>query len=551
MITPEFSTQKINTKTVVKTTKPKLADLNYTSNITLLKDFSDYLDQIIDIENQINVSLAYYNSLQSGDPVTDISEFFIDLNDNKFVSLDNEYIEFWSKRYDSLIQPIKDKVKEKISNKKNYLENISDSIGTLVNTENKLDDSVTPIYDLYCSIYGAPNYIPVQLRNKISPTTSNLTKDLSQKTTALMRTNLRNVYFVSSDTPPYVDATTSHGLNLVPDYKYYISYTQVFSNVFLRLIDLYSATFTYIQYFNNIANGIACNLRDIKKSNLQKIDNAYFAMDVEGTDVNMDFFQNKIKDVRAKQTIKKVLSNMLTSAQEQSTQSANRVPSVQNLAIPAAFDQIPEISSKLSDGLSNLNVDITKYITSFTDQLGINKFIPGYQFSNIIPAEPITNSIFSAIQMPNIPNFLPSQDNALLSQLTNIASQGNNIPGLVTETAQFLLPNTIGTSLNDAIGLINGGLPSFNDPMSIFNTAQQIKGVICNFVPPNFNISDFPNFNFNVSFDDIANKLLSVLPKFDFSGLGNIDQTLEKTAKDFGDRIVQSFNNFIDGVAKC
>lgn len=548
MTTPEFSAQNLVKKTVIKSSKPKLADINYTSSLPLLTDFSDYIDKITGIEKQIDISLDYYNSLQAGDPVTELSNFFIDLNSSKFAQLDNEFIEFWSKRYDSLIQPIKDIVNTQIKDKKNYLVNTSDSIGTLVNTENKLDDAVTPTYDLYCSIYGAPNYIPVQLRNKISTITQDITKELSTKTTSLMRVNLRNIYFVNPTTSPYVDSTSPHGLNLVSDYKFFITYTDVFKTVFLNLVNLYDNLFTYIQYYNNIANGLACNLRNTSSSNKQIINNFYFSMDVENSSQRMDLLQNKITNALSKKTIKKSLSNQITAdvnAATQSTGGLNQIPAIQNQSLPLPYDQIPEISNKISSGITDLNNSLTNFVQPYTSQLNIDNFVPSYLFTNFqIPTTDIANTIMSTIPLPAIPNFLPSQNNSLISTLTNAADFVGIIPGQASA-----LVDAFPSAANSIASILNGGIPT--DPMSMYNAAKEIKSVICNFLPPNFDL-DFTStsFAFNINFEDIVNKLLSRLPKFDLTTT-DFSSALEGIATKLADQITSTFNNVLDNISKC
>lgn len=538
----EFSPQKTNSKkTTLVTSKPLLADINYTSNLELLKNFSNYVDEIKDIENQINLSLAYYNSIVTGDPVTELSEFFIDLEENKLETLDNEFIEFWSNKFNNAIEPVKQKVFEKLGKKKNFYNNISDSVGILINTENKLDDSTTPTFDIYCNIYGAPNYIPVQLRSKISDITKNVCDDLSIKATSRFRTNLRNIYYVSPNTSPYVDSTVSHGLNLVADYKFIIDYTNILKRLFENLLNYYNRIFTFVEYYSNIKNDIARNYRDTTKSNAQKIDKFYFDIDVEHVNQNVDFLLNKIQTVLSDKTIKNTLANPVTRNSyrySNSTNSLNINPRVSDNTLPVPYDIDNKVFDKLTGAIPSFNLDLTSYLNTnvLTDKLNINNYIPSYNFQNTPLNGLGFNTIIPTLQLPNIPNFLPSVDPTLLSDITSIASIDKYLPSF-----------GLG-SLGELAGLastFNGGI--INDPMSVFSSIEQIKNIACNFQMPTFTQ---PNFDFPASFFGSFEKLLNVLPKIDITNF-DFSKTLDRLANNFVDNITKSFDDLYNKLFNC
>jgi len=528
-------------KTNIKTVNTKLADVNYSSNLELLKKFSNYIDQIKNIEDQVKISLAYYNSIQTGDPIKDISEFFIDLNNNKFKDIDNEFIEFWSKRYDIQIEPIKKLVEEKINSKNNFLNFKSDSIGLLCNTDNKIDDSVTPVFDLYCDIYGTPNYIPIQLKNKISKITEELTKDLSKKNNSLFRVNLRNIYFSSPTTSPYVDSSTAHGLNLITDYNFYLSYSKVFRNILIQLLNLYSNVFSYIQYFSNIANFPGVNLRNYD-TNIQKISNFYFNIDNEGIKQNVDFLLNKIKSVTSSKTIKNSLSNLITENKNPSVnslQSANQVSSVQNLSMPVPFDKTNDFAAEYSKKLDSFNINPEKYFNEFLSPLNTQQFTPSFNFPSVLnfggAASSLTNSITNAFPIPSIPNFSVSSGTDIISQLMGESTFGNSIP---------FLNSTIGAFGN--LNVFNGGF--ITDPMNVYNSVMDIKQTICNFVPPVF---DIPNFSFNTNFFDSLFKTSNVLPKFGAGGFSDFTKSLQSIADNFTKNITDTFTKVVDDLTTC
>jgi len=558
---PEFTAKKTsNKKTTLKTVQPQLADINYASNLDIIKEFSTYVENIKNIEDQINISLAYYNNIQDCDPVTKLTEFYLDLNDNKFEQIDNEFIEFWSKRFYSSIEPIKQKVLEKIGKKKNFYTSVSDSIGLLVNTENKLDDSTTPTYDIYCNIYGAPNYIPVQLRNKISEITANISNELSSKTTSRIRTNLRNIYYVSPNTPPYVDSTVSHGLNLVSDYKFFIDYTNILARLFVSLMDYYNKLFTFIEYYSNIKNDIACNLRDLDKSNAQKVDNFYFDINVENVTQNVDFLLNKLQLVLSDKTIKNTLSNPKTRntyAYNRSTNQLNLNPSVSKTSIPSPTSlELPKF---------DFNIDFTNYLNQpnqllnstigqanqylnlpnqfFNTAIGdVNQFLnfPTQFAGNVFQNTPLQslnlNTIIPELSLPSVPNFLPSLDPSLLNQFTGFATSNQFLPGF-----------GLG-SFGELAGLaasFNGGLPS--DPMAIFNSIEQLKTTLCNFQLPTFTA---PNFDFPANFFDSFFKILNIFPKFGIDSF-DLSKVLENAADNFVDNITKTFEDLYKNLFTC
>jgi len=575
-MTPEFSySTNINTanelaatqtvlapnqeKLPIKSILPKLADINFSSKLDLLKQDSNYVELMSNIENQINIAVLYYNILQSGDPITNFVEFYSGLNNKLFDYLDGDFIEFWSKRYDSAIEPIKTLVEEKITTKKNYYKNISDSIGILINSDNKIDDSTAPIYDTTCDIYGAPNYIPVQLKNKISPITKQVITDLSTKTSSRMRVNLQNIYFVSPDNNPYQDSTCAHGKNLVTDYHYYTNYTSALKTFYLSLVGYYSKFFEYVRYYNNIGNFTGCNLRD-NTTNVQEMGNSVFQLKVESGKPYVDLLLNEIFPARKSKTIKESISAPLTQNNTYTgtaTTQTNLIPSITNTTFPLPVSMLPAAQKILTDGLSNLNINPADYLKS----ININQYIPDYLFgnlTNIIPSGFPNITIPNFMEFAQIPNFITSINPTQISSLTNLASLNNIIPGGVFGSSLTNFAGSLGqitgtasqlaNSLGGVANLFNGGIPT--DPMSIFNSLQSIKGVICNFNIPDLNGMMNFDFNFDINFDEIERKLLNLLPKLDIS-LSNFGEIFDKLSTGILDKIENTFTDLYKNLTCC
>lgn len=303
---------------VIKTILPKLADINFTTNIEILKKISNYLTVIEDIEKEVEISLNYYSALQKCDSTTALSEFYKDLENNKLKTLDNDFVDFWTKRYQLTVEPLKTIIATSLNiTLDSFFSDFSDSIGLLVNSNCLLDDNVIPFIDYTCNLYKAPNTIPVQLRNKISRSTAYISTQLSTNNTVLMRNNLKNINIVSVDVNPYTNPTTipAHGTNLITDINTYQIIKNNLSSFYERLKNSYKKTFSYIEYLSNIRDLDGYNPRDLSVSNgtnQQLINNLYFSFNVEKFSQNLDLLQNKIKNLLSYKTNKNTLSNNTT-----------------------------------------------------------------------------------------------------------------------------------------------------------------------------------------------------------------------------------------------
>lgn len=316
-------------KTASKTLYPQLVDINYTSNLELLKNFSNFTDVIKGFEKQIALSFEYYTALVSNDPVTNIANFYKKLDSNEFNMLENDFVDFWVKKYKTSIQPIKDLVSSSQSNTSFY-NNISDCIGGLLNSSNKLDDSVIPMLDKNYEIYKSPNVIPVSIQNKISNNTKSLISDMSLKTSKLLRGNLYKLFFVTDDKNPYVDSLSPHSSLLVTDLYYYTEFNNMLYNLVFNLANIYNNIYTYVQFYSNIGNKLAYNPRD-PKYNLQKVTDLTFSLNVEDFEIFVDLLQRKYKKVLSDKTIKSTLTNEKTDNQNNTSQSTTSVNQASNL----------------------------------------------------------------------------------------------------------------------------------------------------------------------------------------------------------------------------
>jgi hypothetical protein len=300
---------KNNTKTI----NPKLADINFASNVDLLKKYSNYLDLITGIENEIKISLDYYVAITKSDQVNSLADFFKNLDENQLPILKNDFVDFWVKRFESISGSLKDAIKNLLNiNDNSFFTDLSDSVGLLLNSDNLLDDSTIPFFDYECNIYLPPNYIPLQLKNKISNTTLEVLNDLSLKNTSLEKYNLKRINLTTDGTNPYTDPTKPHGLNLITDINSMLILSNSLEAPWMLLIQKYQKIYSYINYLSNIGNQVGYNPRDAEKANKQAIKNLIFSFDIEKIKLSIDLLQRKVINILSYKTIKNTISNIET-----------------------------------------------------------------------------------------------------------------------------------------------------------------------------------------------------------------------------------------------
>jgi hypothetical protein len=148
-----------------------------------------------------------------------------------------------------------------------FLESVSDSVGTLVNSKYIQTDSTLPIFDISQEYYGVPIPYSASTESKISNNTRNIAYNLSRNTTALMRRNLVNIAYTMPALTENMatDATVAHGQNLINDLPTFVNLNNTLPDLLATLSSRFvnSRTFQFIQYISNIGNNTAFNLRDI------------------------------------------------------------------------------------------------------------------------------------------------------------------------------------------------------------------------------------------------------------------------------------------------
>jgi len=293
------STNKNTGTKITKTTLPDLLFINLANSTEFVKKFTNFLDLVGDYENELDIAIEYFKTQVSNDVVTKQTEFFNNLEIEKMKNLDDDFIYFWYKKFKTAIDEVQEQVKSKKGSDLGFLGDFSDSIGTLLNQSYKIDDSIVPVADMNCSLYGPPILIPPTLNSKISENTRSLMTDMSRKNTSLMRTNLIRIQKTSDLYNILIDSTKPHGLNLVTDINFHTNFKGYLSELVDRLKTLLGKTYEFAIYFSNINDTSAYNPRMIGSArtgaNLQKIKTLHITKNVENRKQYIDLNQKKIQ----------------------------------------------------------------------------------------------------------------------------------------------------------------------------------------------------------------------------------------------------------------
>lgn len=475
-----------------------------------------------DLTEQLTTSINYWNAKKSGDPITDLISFFNTLDISKLNDYENDFIFFWFKKFNSTIDEIKYSVELA---KNSFLNTPSDSIGVLANTRVKFDDAVSPLFDLTCS-FGAPSTIPVSLSNKLSEATKDVNEELSLNTTKLMKNNLINLQRVS-DNNIAIDSTQPHGLNLVTDLNFYLTFYNQVNILVNELVNEFNVLYEYVCYFSNINDKLGYNPRNYISANIQSIQPITFKMNVENIAQDLDLLKRKTQESMSPKTIERTLSvarktqNRRDFKTDVTTKQINDKFKYQqrtfNIKTPASLTGTAQ--AKLNAALSNIrtpNVNLTN-LNNAVSKAGISN-LPLIQ-ETLGPTNALAGSVNNAVSnvtLPvlNMPNILPSLD-----------------PGSFPEISAIIT----NTDLNNL------------DANSALALAEQTKETLCNFELPILGKVDFGNITGSFDLDGVEAKFKSLLPKFpkidDFtSSLKNLIPDFNTIWKDFYSRFFECSN---------
>jgi len=281
------------------TVAPNLVDTDVTNDLKSLSDYTT-LRQIFPSEvvsdGEIQAAIDYRNAFKQSDVITALCGFYNNAVNTYFRQADFplESILYWYQKLsysNKEITSYKSKTEYYSQNlltnqlpgaslfsqnafnnstfnqQEGYFDNISDTIGTIVNSKYIQLDTTLPIFDINQDYYGVPVPYSASIDNKLSATARNLAYNLSRKNTVVMRRNLMGIAYTTPILQQNMaaDATTSHGLNLINDLPTFVNINKQLDAFKSTLAGVFKQAklFGFIQYLSNIGNQTALNLRDI------------------------------------------------------------------------------------------------------------------------------------------------------------------------------------------------------------------------------------------------------------------------------------------------
>jgi len=449
------------------------------------------------LQPQIQTAIKYNKTKTSPNPIEDQTAFFNELN-TSLKEYPNDFSFFWYKKYFGLPDEIQTQVNAEYSSDQIsygddfFFSPASDSIGTLTNTQ--YNDTISPFFDIPNN-YGAPDVIPGSISNKLPEELVVVSENASSDTTEILKQNVVNLQKTSDETNIATDTTQPHSLNLVTDINYYNNNVPAQPDYTAEITSTFENTGDYVSYFSNLNDNTGYNPRDTESKNLQRIDSIYYEINVEGKIQLVDLLQKKYKHSISSRTIGDFLcvKDCFTQTNNPTTGEIDDIFKYQEreykiTQLPISYTESAQ--AKLDSALASLKAPNTLLaeLQNKVDQVGITS-MPGLQgltapISNLTES---LNSIPLLLSAPinNLPNALPSID-----------------PGSFPEI-YALLSNTSFSNLNN--------------PQSVFQTAQSLKNIVCDFRLPVIGKVDFGNLvngDIDFDFESLQDKIKALIPKF-------------------------------------
>jgi len=509
-------------KTTTKTIYPELVDNLIANSIEFVQKYTDYLSSIGsisppqgetasgvnqllpnpgatgiqgqansftsgDLDNQLKIALEFRKALRSNDPITKLKEFFTMLNDSESNNINNDFIFYWYKKYQTTFEDIKLLFKGKSDV---FFSDLSDNIGMIANFACKYTDNVSPLTDL-TNKDNPPNQIPVVLSNKLSSTAQDLYNQLNNITSLLQKNNLINIQRVQSGQYSLenlqADTTVSHGANLITDLKFYQDFYLYLPLLVDKVSAIFNKTFSFITYFSNLNDKTGYNPRS-SINNLQKINSVYFKSNVEGKDLVLDLLKNNYKPSLNEYSINERLGVIAPTQQKSaSTISINNkfLGKDSNSAAPTPISNsiiAQEREKAAAEEVKQPNKDI----------VNLNAQV---QRLSITPSSNKTN------------------ENSLVTTVNNKEAvkekPANNTSGKLPSASLGSFPE---------ISALASGASNLNEPNSqaILDSIESANKLFCDFKLPEINQGDLNNLTSgDVTFNEkqLINMLLGLVPK--------------------------------------
>ena len=252
----------------------------YKNNTNLLELFGDFLEIL-------NLNLDYEKAKSSGDFLKDISEIYEKLNNNKFkvdgVEIDIQNKNYYIEKYQSLSNNFKEIIENILEGKNIFFKELSDDVGTLVDSNTIVDNSIIPFFDIfYNETKNIPFNIPNTVFNKVTLQNKKIQKNFSLLNDAILKNNLKDIANYSNVSIN----KSSHSSNLVTDYGYYERLLNFAEEIRQTIfVELTADLGEYIYFLKNL------NIRNQDNNNAILLK---FKATIEGVEENLDIFKNQI-----------------------------------------------------------------------------------------------------------------------------------------------------------------------------------------------------------------------------------------------------------------
>jgi hypothetical protein len=252
----------------------------YKNNTNLLELFGDFLEIL-------NLNLNYEKAKSSGDFLKDISEIYEKLNNDKFkidgVDIDIQNKNYYIEKYQSLSNNFKIIIENILEGKNIFFKELSDDVGTLVDSNTIVDNSIIPFFDIfYNETKNIPFNIPNTVFNKVTLQNKKIQKNFSLLNDAILKNNLKDIANYSNTSIN----KSSHSSNLVTDYGYYerlLNFSEEIRQTIF--VELTADLGEYIYFLKNL------NIRNQDNNSAILLK---FKATIEDVEENLDIFKNQI-----------------------------------------------------------------------------------------------------------------------------------------------------------------------------------------------------------------------------------------------------------------
>ena len=252
----------------------------YKNNTNLLELFGDFLEIL-------NLNLDYEKAKSSGDFLKDITEIYEKLNNDKFkvdgVEIDIQNKNYYIEKYQSLSNNFKEIIENILEGKNIFFKELSDDVGTLVDSNTIVDNSIIPFFDIfYNETKNIPFNIPNTVFNKVTLQNKKIQKNFSLLNDAILKNNLKDIANYSNVSIN----KSSHSSNLVTDYGYYERLLNFAEEIRQTIfVELTADLGEYIYFLKNL------NIRNQDNNNAILLK---FKATIEDVEENLDIFKNQI-----------------------------------------------------------------------------------------------------------------------------------------------------------------------------------------------------------------------------------------------------------------